>query len=71
VRIVKRNAVLRIKPSNSGSIIKNLPLGALLEVEKALEEWLKIKLLPDKDGFIMMGYIHRSFVEDSSVIHQK
>jgi hypothetical protein len=71
VRIVKKNAVLRIKPSNSGSILKSLPLGALLEVEEALEGWLKIKLPPDKDGFIMMGYIQRSFIEDSSVIHQK
>jgi len=69
VRIVKKNAVLRIKPSKEGSIIKGLPLGALLEVEEDLEEWLKIKLPPDKDGFIMIGYIHRSFTESSSVIH--
>jgi len=69
VRVVNKNAVLRTKPSNEGSIIKSLPLGALLEVEEDLEEWLKIKLPPDKDGFVMIGYIHRSFTESSSVIH--
>ncbi len=69
VRVVKKNAVLRIKPSNEGSIIKSLPLGALLEVEEDLEEWLKIKLPPDKDGIVMIGYIHRSFTESSSAIH--
>lgn len=69
VRIVKKNAVLRIKPSNTGSIVKSLPLGALLEVEEAKEEWLRVKLPPDKEGFIVMGYIHRSFTESSSIIH--
>lgn len=69
IRIVKKNAVLRVKPSNKGAIIRKLPLGALLEVEEDSEEWLKIKLPPDKNGFVVMGYLHKSFTESSSVIH--
>ncbi len=69
VRVIQKNAVLRVKPSSEGTVIKELPLGALLEVEEELEEWLKIKLPPDKAGFIVMGYIHKSSTESSSVIH--
>jgi hypothetical protein len=69
VRIIKKNAVIRIKPSIEGTIVKRLPLGALLEVEEDLEEWLKIILPPDKNGFVVTGYIQKSFTESSSVIH--
>jgi hypothetical protein len=69
VRVVKKNAVIRLKPSNEGTIIKRLPLGALLGVKEELEEWLKIMLPPDKNGFVVMGYIQKSYTESSSVIH--
>ena len=69
VRVVKKNAVIRIKPSNEGTIIKKLPLGALLEVKEELEEWLKIMLPPDKNGFVVIGYIQKSSTEPSSIIH--
>ena len=70
IRIIKKNAVLRIKPENAGVIIKKLPLGALLEVEEEMDEWLKIKLPPDKDGFELTGFIQRSYSEASSIIHK-
>jgi hypothetical protein len=69
IRITKKNAMLRIKPDNAGVILKKLPLGALLEVEEEMDEWLKIKLPPDKDGFVLTGFIQRSYTEVSSMIH--
>lgn len=70
VRVIKQNAVLRIKPTNDSVIIKKLPLGALLDVEEELDGWLKIKLPPDQDGFVLTGYLHQSFTEKGSVIHE-
>jgi hypothetical protein len=70
VRVIKPNAVLRIKPKNGSPIIKKLPLGALLDVEEELGDWLKIKLPPDEDGFVLTGYLHLPFTEKASVIHE-
>jgi hypothetical protein len=70
VRVIKNSAVLRIKPKNDAVVIKNLPLGVLLEVNEVLGDWLKITLPPDADGFIITGYLLRSFTEEGSIIHQ-
>jgi len=70
VRVIKDNAVLRIKPKEGAVVIKKLPLGALLDVEEKAGDWLKIVLPPDEDGFILKGYLHRSFAEEASIIHQ-
>jgi len=70
IRIIKKNAVFKVTPSNDGVVIKKLPLGALFEVEEELDEWLKIKLPPDKDGFLLTGFIHKSYTEASSTIHK-
>lgn len=63
IRIIKEDAVLRLKPNSESLIIKKLPLGAVLSVEESIRDWVKIKLPPDKDGVVVTGYIHRSFVE--------
>lgn len=63
IRIIKKDAVVRLKPSDESLIIKKLPLGSELDVEETMGEWIKIKLPPDKDGFVITGYIHTSFVE--------
>lgn len=70
VRIIKQNAVLRIKPKDGTVIIKKLPLGALLEVGEEMGDWLKIILPPDEDDFVLTGYLHRSFTEKASIIHK-
>jgi hypothetical protein len=70
VRVIKENAVLRIKPKEGTVVIKKLPLGALLDVKEEVGDWLKIALPPDEDGFILTGYLHRSFAEEASLIHE-
>jgi hypothetical protein len=70
VRVIKQNAVLRIKPKDGAVIITKLPLGALLDVDEEMDDWLKISLPPDEDGFILTGYLHRMFTEKASIIHE-
>jgi opacity protein-like surface antigen len=61
-RVIKEGAVLRLNPERESTAIKNLPLGAILEVEEIVGEWLKGKLPPDERGFVISGYVHKSFV---------
>jgi len=44
IRIIKKYAVLRLKPNKESPIIKELPLGAELIVEEATGKWLRVKL---------------------------
>jgi hypothetical protein len=62
IRVIKNNAVLRLSPNSESLIIKELPAGALLNAEETIGEWVKVKLPPDKDGIVVTGYIHSSFV---------
>lgn len=60
--MIKQGAVLKLKPNEESLTVKNLPLGSVFDVEETLGEWIKIKLPPDKDGIVIIGYIHSSFV---------
>jgi hypothetical protein len=70
IRVIKQNAQLCVKPKDGAVVIKKLPLGALLDVEEEIGDWLKISLPPDEDDFVLKGYLHRSFTEKASVIHE-
>jgi opacity protein-like surface antigen len=61
-RVIKEEAVLRLDPNKESPAIKNLPLGAMLEIEETVGEWLKVKLPPDERGFVITGYVHKSDV---------
>ncbi len=63
VRIVDKGAELRLKPDSSSAAIKQLPLGTEFDVIETIGEWIKVKLPPDKDGMVIVGYINRSHVE--------
>jgi hypothetical protein len=70
VRVIKNDAVLRLKPKGDAVVLRKLPLGALLDVDEQIDDWFQISLPPDKDGFVVTGYLHKSFTEPSSVIHK-
>jgi len=63
IRIIKENAVLKLEPKHESLTIKKLALGSELEVVESFDNWIKVKLPPDKDGIVVTGYIHLSFVE--------
>lgn len=64
IRIIAEDAVLRLKPSKESLAIKRLSLGSELEVIEKVGEWIKIKMPPDEDGIVVVGYVHQSFVEE-------
>jgi len=62
IRIIKENATLRVKPEIDATIIRNLPLGAILDVEQLEGQWVKVKLPPTNDGIVITGYVQVPFV---------
>lgn len=62
IRIIKEEAVLRLKPNSESLIIKELPLGSEFNVIETIRDWIKVKLPPDEDRIVVTGYIHSSFV---------
>jgi len=63
IRVIQDGAVLRLKPEEESLIVKKLPVGGQLDAVESFGEWIKVKLPPDKDGIIVTGYIHLSFIE--------
>jgi tetratricopeptide (TPR) repeat protein len=69
VRIIKEGASLKLKPNDSSSVIKILPLGAVFEVKEISDEWVKIIFPQTKDGIVLTGYVRCSSVElESNII---
>lgn len=66
IRIIKKDAVLRLEANNKSEILKALPLGSEFSMEETIGEWIKIRLLPDEDGIIILGYVHKSFLSFST-----
>jgi tetratricopeptide (TPR) repeat protein len=66
VRVIKEGAVLKLKPDAKSLTIIKLPLGSLLDVKEILEEWVKVRLLPNQDGIVVVGYIRIEYVEMES-----
>ncbi len=63
VRIVKKDAVLRLEPDKNSVVIRELPLGTEFRAEEIIGQWIKLALPPDKDGIVVVGYVHKSFIE--------
>ena len=63
VRVIKKDAALKLKPSNESLSIMDLPLGSEFDIEETIGEWVKVKLPPDKDGVVVTGFIHTSNLE--------
>ncbi|MCK4836366.1 MAG: hypothetical protein KAT17_07005 [Candidatus Aminicenantes bacterium] len=61
-RVVKENAVLRLRPEDDSQIIKKLPIESVVDVEYVNDGWVKIKY-DFKNEIIIYGYIKRHFLE--------
>lgn len=62
IRVIYEGAVLRLKPNSKSTVIKSLPIGATLDVVESIGEWVRVQLPPDKEGMVIEGYVHRSFI---------
>ncbi len=64
VRVIKKDAELKILPQVESTTIAGLPLGGEFLIEERIsEEWIKISLPPNKDGIVQSGYVQVSFVQ--------
>mgnify|MGYP001156268876 CR=1 FL=1 len=61
VNVLKGN--IRLKAEKESISISEIGGGAILESKGKIGEWYKITLPPDKDGFVVSGYIHQRNVK--------
>jgi hypothetical protein len=61
LRVAAELANIRLKPSISSAIVRQIPQGALLEAVSKEGEWYLVKLEPDESG-TTSGYVHESLV---------
>ena len=71
VKVVKSNATLMLYQDKDSTVLMKIPVGAMLDVEQIEREWIKVSLLPNKDGIIITGYIHISFIEVEPKLYKK
>jgi opacity protein-like surface antigen len=61
IRVVVRNATVRMQPNMESEVILNPPVGSTFEVENKLGDWYEIKFSSEM-GVLISGYIHSMFV---------
>ena len=62
VRVIVKDAEIRLKPNAEAVFILRVPLGAVLESEGKEGKWFQVTLPPDEKGFVVSGYIHQDKV---------
>lgn len=63
IRIKADIAPLRLKPDVTSAVVGQAPPGTVWEAAETAGEWYRITLPPDANGFVVSGYVHKSFVE--------
>jgi len=63
VRVLVESAEVRLRADTLSQVVGKLPLGTILESEGKVGEWFQVKLPPDEEGFVILGYIHQRHVE--------
>jgi len=62
IRVVVKNASIRISPNMDGEVLNNPNIGSVFDVVKKTDEWFEIKVT-SRVGIEVSGYIHEMFVE--------
>ncbi len=62
VKLEKTN--IRAEPDFIGEVIHQVQLGISVQAVGKAGEWYLVNLPPDKEGLIISGYIHQSFVQE-------
>lgn len=63
VRIKADIAQLRLRPDVASPIVGQALPGTILVAEETTGEWYRLTLPPDENGFVISGYVQKSFVE--------
>jgi hypothetical protein len=62
IKVIVRNASIRLQPNVDSEVILSPPTGSTFEVEKKVGEWYEIKFTSEL-GVLITGYIHSMFVD--------
>lgn len=62
IKVIVRNASIRLQPNVDSEVILSPPIGSTFEVEKKIGEWYEIKFSSEL-GVLITGYIHSMFVD--------
>jgi len=65
ITIKVRKANIRLMPSLKSAVIHQLPFGVELKPLAKSDDWYRVNLPPNTDGFILSGYIHNSIVNET------
>jgi len=63
LRVLVPKTEIHLQPDSKSVVIISVPAGMILESTKQIKEWFELKLPPNKDGFVIIGYVHSSKVE--------
>lgn len=55
--VIKSQAELKLLPEYGSKTIKILPLGTEVEAAERRDNWVRVILAPDKDGFVISGFL--------------
>lgn len=70
LRVIVSDAPLRLEPEASSTVVSKVKIGAVLTAETKNGDWYRVNLPPDKDGYVISGYMHqdnvRSLDEDTA-----
>ncbi|MBN1272368.1 MAG: hypothetical protein JXB26_08860 [Candidatus Aminicenantes bacterium] len=64
VRVLVEKANVRLKPLIDSLVISHIPLGTVLTYQAKKGDWYKVELPKKEQGFKIIGYIHKSIVEE-------
>ncbi len=62
VKVPRAN--IRLMPSTKSAIISQVPSGVELKHLAKTGNWHRVNLAPDREGFVLSGYIHNSIVTE-------
>ncbi len=62
IKVIVRNASIRLQPNVDSEVILSPPIGSTFEVEKMIGEWYEVKFTSEL-GVLITGYIHSMFVD--------
>lgn len=63
IRIIVSGAEVYLKPSLASLVVATVPMGASLKATERREEWFRVNLPPDENGFVLAGYVRAEAAE--------
>jgi len=65
IKVSAHKAELRLEPDPSSPVISVVSSGFIIQFIRKTDGWYFVELPPNKEGYVIAGYIHQSAVEDT------